>query len=67
MFTQPNRPNLLRCRRSEFQGFSLHANKKTIEGKSHPDRDAQFAYLNSKCQEFERKGAAIISVDCMKK
>lgn len=49
------------------QGFSLHANKKTIEGKSHPDRDAQFAHLNGKCQEFERKGAAIISVDCKKK
>lgn len=49
------------------QGFSLRANKKTIEGKSHPDRDAQFAHINSKCQEFEEQGAPIISVDCKKK
>jgi transposase len=49
------------------QGFSLHANKKTIEGKSHADRDAQFAHINGKCQQFEQKGAPIISVDCKKK
>jgi transposase len=49
------------------QGFSLHANKKTIEGKSHADRDTQFAHINGKCQEFEHKGAPIISVDCKKK
>lgn len=49
------------------QGFSLHANKKSIEGKGHPDRDAQFAHINGKCQEFEQKGAPIISVDCKKK
>lgn len=49
------------------QGFSLRANKKTIEGKSHPDRDAQFAHINGKCQEFEEQGTPIISVDCKKK
>jgi len=49
------------------QGFSLHVNKKTIEGKSHPDRDAQFAYINSTCKQFEQKGHPIISVDCKKK
>jgi transposase len=49
------------------QGFSLHVNKKTIEGQSHADRDTQFAHLNGECQEFERKGAPIISVDCKKK
>jgi len=49
------------------QGFSLHVNKKTIEGQSHVDRDAQFVHINGKCQEFERKGAPIISVDCKKK
>lgn len=48
-------------------GFSLHVNKKTIEGKSHVDRDAQFAHINSTCQAFEQKGAPIISVDCKKK
>jgi hypothetical protein len=49
------------------QGFSLHLNKKSIEGQSHADRDAQFAHINSKCQQFEQKGAPIISVDCKKK
>jgi transposase len=49
------------------QGFSLRANKKTIEGKGHPDRDAQFAHIHSQCKEFEQKGAAIISLDCKKK
>ncbi len=49
------------------QGFSLHANKKTIEGQSHVDRDAQFAHINDTCQQFEKRGAPIISVDCKKK
>ncbi len=49
------------------QGFSLRANKKTIEGKSHPDRDAQFAHINGKVQEFEESSAPVISVDCKKK
>ena len=48
-------------------GFSLRANKKTIEGASHADRDAQFAHMNRKCQEFEQKGNPTISVDCKKK
>jgi DNA-binding phage protein len=49
------------------QGFSLHANKKSIEGKGHPDRDAQVAHITGKCQEFEQKGAPIISVAWKKK
>jgi transposase len=49
------------------QGFSLHVNKKTIEGQAHPDRNAQFAHLNATCQAFEAQGAPIISVDCKKK
>lgn len=49
------------------QGFSLRANKKTIEGKSHVDRDAQFAHINETCQTFEQRGDPIISVDCKKK
>jgi transposase len=48
-------------------GFSLRANKKTIEGTSHPDRDAQFAHINEKCKEFEKQGNPMISVDCKKK
>jgi transposase len=49
------------------QGFCLHVNKKTIEGESPPDRDAQFAHINATGQTFEAHGAPIISVDCKKK
>src|SRR5260370_13244171 len=34
------------------QGYSLRANKKNIEGTSHPDRDAQFEQINTKCKTF---------------
>jgi transposase len=49
------------------QGFSLHVNKKTIEGDAHPDREAQFTHLKATCQAFEARGAPIIAVDCKKK
>jgi predicted transcriptional regulator len=47
--------------------FSLRANKKTIEGKGHPDRNAQFDHINEKCEQFKNKGNPAISVDCKKK
>jgi transposase len=50
-----------------FLGFSLKANKKNIEGVSHPDRDAQFQHINQTCKTFEEQGNPIISVDCKKK
>jgi len=49
------------------EGFSLKANKKNIEGISHPDRNAQFEHINQTCKTFEDKGNPIISVDCKKK
>lgn len=49
------------------EGFSLKANKKNIEGVSHPDRNAQFEHINKTCKTFEAKGSPIISVDCKKK
>jgi transposase len=49
------------------QGFSLQANSKTIEGKSHPDRDAQFSYLNEQAAEHLAGGDPVISVDTKKK
>jgi hypothetical protein len=49
------------------QGFSLKANKKNIEGVSHPDRDLQFRHIKKTCEEFEKDGNPIISVDCKKK
>lgn len=48
-------------------GYSLRANKKTIEGNSHEDRDAQFAHIKERCEQFEHEGNPIISVDCKKK
>jgi hypothetical protein len=49
------------------RGFSLKANKKNIEGVSHPDRDAQFQHIQKTCDSFEKRGSPIISVDCKKK
>lgn len=49
------------------QGFSLQANAKTIEGGQHPDRDAQFSYLNDQADEYLDAGDPVISVDTKKK
>jgi len=48
-------------------GYSLQANVKTLEGPQHPDRDAQFRYINSQVKSFLRSGAPVISVDTKKK
>lgn len=48
-------------------GYRLAANKKTLEGNSHEDRDAQFAHIKAQCEQFEQRGEPIISVDCKKK
>lgn len=48
-------------------GYSLQALQKTREGSSHPDRDAQFQYINRQCQEFQQRGQPVISVDSKKK
>jgi transposase len=48
-------------------GCSLQATKKTIEGPSHPDRDAQCEHIHRTCRQFEQQGDPIISVDCKKK
>jgi hypothetical protein len=48
-------------------GFSLQANAKTIEGSQHPDRDAQFRYLNEQAREHRDAGQPVISVDTKKK
>jgi hypothetical protein len=49
------------------QGFSLQANAKTIEGGGHPDRDAQFGYLNERVREHQAAACPVISVDAKKK
>lgn len=48
-------------------GYSLRSNKKSIEGTSHPDRDAQFVHIKEQCRHFVEQGHPIISVDCKKK
>jgi hypothetical protein len=48
-------------------GFSLQANAKTLEGAQHPDRDAQFSYLNDRAGEHLAAGDPVISVDTKKK
>jgi hypothetical protein len=51
----------------EELGFRLQANAKTIEGKQHPDRDAQFRYINQQVRRHQRDGQPVISVDAKKK
>jgi transposase len=48
-------------------GYSLQANRKTIEGKQHPDRDAQFQHISQRVKSFQRAGCPAISVDTKKK
>src|SRR5215207_10248218 len=48
-------------------GFSLQANAKTREGVSHPDRDAQFAFIEAKVKTALAAGEPVISVDAKKK
>jgi transposase len=49
------------------EGFSLQANAKTIEGTQHPDRDAQFRYINEQARDHRNAGDPVISVDTKKK
>jgi hypothetical protein len=48
-------------------GYSLQANSKTLEGISHPDRDAQFRHIHDTATAFLAAGAPVVSVDCKKK
>jgi hypothetical protein len=48
-------------------GYSLQSNRKTEEGKDHPDRDAQFEHINRKVRRFQRRGQPVVSVDTKKK
>jgi Rhodopirellula transposase DDE domain len=48
-------------------GFSLQANAKTLEGALHPDRDAQFRYINEQVKDRQAGGEPVISVDTKKR
>jgi len=47
--------------------YSLQANRKTKEGSSHPDRDAQFEHINTQVRAFQKRGQPVVSVDAKKK
>jgi transposase len=47
--------------------YSLQANRKTLEGASHPDRDAQFQHISDKIRAFQADRQPVISVDTKKK
>jgi transposase len=51
---------LLRAR-----GYSLQGTRKMLEGAQHPDRDAQFRYINTLAAEFLAAGDPVISVDTL--
>ncbi len=48
-------------------GYSLQGNRKTREGDDHPDRDAQFVYINQAAERYLAAGDPVISVDTKKK
>lgn len=48
-------------------GYSLQATHKTVEGAQHPDRNAQFEYINDRAKECLNRGVPFISVDTTKK
>ena len=49
------------------EGFRLQANAKTLEGTRHPDRDAQFRYINGQVKDHQASGDPVISLDAKKK
>ena len=51
----------------EQLGYRRHVNRKTKDGRNHPDRDAQFEHINAKAREFQAAGQPVISVDTKKK
>ena len=48
-------------------GYSLQANRKTLEGKQHADRDKQFKHINRRVRAFQRLRQPVVSVDTKKK
>ncbi len=47
--------------------YSLQATRKTKEGASHPDRNAQFEYINEQVKAFQKRGEPVVAVDAKKK
>ena len=55
------------CTLLREMNYSLQANRKTTEGQQHPDRNAQFEYINRQVRSYQRRGQPVISVDTKKK
>jgi hypothetical protein len=55
------------ARTLDDMGYSLQGNRKVQEGCDHPDRDAQFNYINQKVKDFQANNQPVISVDTKKK
>jgi len=55
------------CETLKEKKFSLQANRKTHEGKSHSDRDAQFNFINNTVKSFQKENQPVISIDAKKK
>jgi hypothetical protein len=51
----------------QASGYSLQANRKTREGAQHPDRDAQFRYINDQVRRYQKRAQPAVSVDTKKK
>jgi len=49
------------------EGFSTQGNSRAIEGRRHPDRDAQFRYINDLAKRYLAAGDPVISIDTKKK
>jgi transposase len=67
--SRPDRPvsHMTVARLLRQAGYSLQANRKTREGTSHPDRNAQFEHINDQAIAFQERGQPVISVDTKKK
>jgi hypothetical protein len=48
-------------------GYRLQSVRKSTEGQSHPDRNAQFEHINASAEEFLQRGQPVVSVDTKKK
>jgi hypothetical protein len=59
-------PNTVR-RLLEQLDYALHANRKSLSGPPHPDRDCQFQYIRHQRDQFAQEGLPIVSVDSKKK
>jgi hypothetical protein len=49
------------------QRYTLQRTQKTEEGAQHPDRDAQFRYINDTARGYLDQGLPVVSVDTKKK